>query len=171
MQIKSCPGPDGSITDAKIKEYRLVADRYRNRRIGDFFKELEFVEGRNTGIPTALESLKTNGSELMTFETNAERTYFTVTIPCHKAFLTNGNGAQQKRRSRDELRKAILISISGSAKSASEIASVLGYSKISDTMSEILNEMVNGGQIAHMYPGNVNHPKQKFMLISKEVDG
>jgi ATP-dependent DNA helicase RecG len=89
MQIKSCPGPDPSISDRQITEYNMVSDRYRNRRIGDFLKEFEFVEGRNTGIPTALESLKSNGSGLPIFETNADRTYFLVTIPVHEEFLNN----------------------------------------------------------------------------------
>jgi ATP-dependent DNA helicase RecG len=172
MQIKSCPGPDGSITDSQIREYHLVADRYRNRRIGDFFKELEFVEGRNTGIPTALESLKANGSDPITFETNADRTYFTVMIPCHKIFLTSGNGNRnglQKRRSREELQKAILICLSGGAKSAMEIANALDYAKVSVTMSELLRDMVGGGQIAYLYPDNINHPKQKFIFTSKEI--
>ena len=36
--------------------------RYRNRRIGDFLKELHLIEGSNTGIPTAIKSIKENNS-------------------------------------------------------------------------------------------------------------
>ncbi|MCL2797429.1 MAG: putative DNA binding domain-containing protein [Firmicutes bacterium] len=169
MQIKNCPGPDLSISDAQIKDYNMVADRYRNRRIGDFLKELEFVEGRNTGIPTALESLKDNGSEPMTFETNADRTYFTVTIPVHKSFLPKGRETQ-KRRSRDELKRVILVTLSGGEKSAADLATALGYTKVSGTMAELLKEMIAGGQITYLYPDKANHPKQKFILIAKSDD-
>lgn len=40
---------DRSISDGDLKRGVLVSRRYRNRRIGDFLKELEIVEGRNTG--------------------------------------------------------------------------------------------------------------------------
>jgi len=52
MEITSLPGPDRTIADEDLKNYRLISRRYRNRRIGDFLKELKLVEGRNTGIPT-----------------------------------------------------------------------------------------------------------------------
>lgn len=58
IEIASVPGPDRSISDADIRNYRMRTRRYRNRRIGDFLKELHLVEGRNTGIPTALKELK-----------------------------------------------------------------------------------------------------------------
>jgi ATP-dependent DNA helicase RecG len=168
MQIKNCPGPDLSITEEQIKNYNMVADRYRNRRIGDFLKELEFVEGRNTGIPTALESLRNNSSEPMVFETNADRTYFTVTIPVHKAFLKSSGEVRQKRRSREELQRAILTTLCAGEKSAVEVGTALGYSKVSGTMSSILKEMIRDGQIEYLYPDNPKSPKQKFKLIVKK---
>jgi ATP-dependent DNA helicase RecG len=170
MQIKSCPGPDGSISDEQIANCKMVADRYRNRRIGDILKELDFVEGRNTGIPTAIESLQENGSGPITFETNADRTFFTVTIPSHKAFV-DASQEIQKRRSREELHRAILITLSGGEKSAVEIATALGYAKVSVTMNEILKEMVALGQIAWLYPDKPKTPKQKFVLLVKKADG
>lgn len=54
IEIISVPGPDRSISDEDIKNYQMRTRRYRNRRIGDFLKELHLVEGRNTGIPTAI---------------------------------------------------------------------------------------------------------------------
>jgi len=35
---------------------------YRNRRLGEFLKELDFTEGHSTGIPTIQEGLQRNGS-------------------------------------------------------------------------------------------------------------
>ena len=47
MEITSLPGPDRTISDSDLKNYHLVSKRYRNRRIGDFLKELKLIEGRN----------------------------------------------------------------------------------------------------------------------------
>ena len=58
IEIISTPGPDRSITDDDIRNYQMRTRRYRNRRIGDFLKELHLVEGRNTGIPTAIRAIK-----------------------------------------------------------------------------------------------------------------
>lgn len=45
-------------------------------------KELGLTEGRATGIPTIQKHLKLNGNPPATIETDDDRTYFLVTIPC-----------------------------------------------------------------------------------------
>ena len=45
IEITSSPGPDRSISDEDISKYQMRTRRYRNRRIGDFLKELHLVEG------------------------------------------------------------------------------------------------------------------------------
>ena len=87
IEITSSPGPDRSISDEDISKYQMRTRRYRNRRIGDFLKELHLVEGRNTGIPTAIKSIKENGSPLPLLLTDEERSFFSVIIPIHEAFL------------------------------------------------------------------------------------
>ena len=89
IEITSSPGPDRSISDEDISKYQMRTRRYRNRRIGDFLKELHLVEGRNTGIPTAIKSIKENGSPLPLLLTDEERSFFSVIIPIHEAFLKN----------------------------------------------------------------------------------
>ena len=59
--------------------------RYRNRRIGEFLKELDLTEGRSTGIPKILEAMANNGSETPTFETDPDRTSFLVRLPVRPA--------------------------------------------------------------------------------------
>lgn len=80
MEILSHPGADRSITISNLKQYRAVSRRYRNRRIGEFLKELHLTEGRNTGIHKMLQALKANGSPKPVFETDEDRLYFLVTI-------------------------------------------------------------------------------------------
>lgn len=87
VEILSHSGPDRSISDKALKEAkRLKTRKYRNRRLGDFLKELDLTEGRATGIPTIQKALKTNGSDFATIDTDEERSYFLMTIPCHEDF-------------------------------------------------------------------------------------
>lgn len=86
--IQSFPGPDRSIPMDELRAGRPVARRYRNRRIGEFLKELELSEGRNTGIPTILRAMSENGSPRPRFETDEDRTYFLVRLPLRPAPAT-----------------------------------------------------------------------------------
>ena len=87
VDILSYAGPDRSISAEAIKAAKkLKARRYRNRRLGDFLKELGLTEGRATGIPTIQKALKDNGSASAAIETDDNRTYFLLTIPCRKGF-------------------------------------------------------------------------------------
>lgn len=87
VDILSYAGPDRSISNDAIKAAKkLKARRYRNRRLGDFLKELDLTEGRATGIPTIQKALKDNGSAPATIETDDDRTYFLMTIPCRDGF-------------------------------------------------------------------------------------
>jgi len=87
ISILSHSGPDRSISAEAIKQARaLRSRRYKNRRLGDFLKELGLTEGRATGIPTIQAALDANGSGHATIETDDERTYFLIDIPCHPSF-------------------------------------------------------------------------------------
>lgn len=57
----------------------LVNRRYRNRRIGEFLKELDLTEGRSTGIPKILRNMAANGSPVPEFETDDDL----VCLPVH----------------------------------------------------------------------------------------
>ena len=81
--VATCP--DRSIPmDAIQKGQHIVSRYYRNRRLGEFLKELSLTEGRNTGIPTIQRELAHNGSPAASFETDEDRLSFLVRIPCHE---------------------------------------------------------------------------------------
>ena len=86
IHIVSYPGPDRSISEKSIEDKNMIARKYRNRRIGEFLKELKLTEGRNTGIPKIKRALKNNGSKVPEFETNETRDYFITTIFMHEGF-------------------------------------------------------------------------------------
>ena len=54
--------------------------------MGDYLKELQLSEGRGTGIPTIQDELRRNGSKPAVIETNEERSYFLIEIPCRDGF-------------------------------------------------------------------------------------
>lgn len=88
ISILNCPGPDRSISKEDIEKGDILKSRrYRNRRLGDFLKELDLTEGRSTGIPTIQSKLAENGSPRATFETTDDRLTFLVTIPAHKVYI------------------------------------------------------------------------------------
>ena len=88
ISILNHGGPDRSIPlDVVRKAQTLRCRKYRNRRLGEFLKELELTEGRATGIPTIQRKLKDNGSASATIETDEDRAYFLIDIPCHPDFV------------------------------------------------------------------------------------
>lgn len=87
IEIVSFPGPDRSVTLEGLKSFRVSNRRYRNRRIGDFLKELHLTEGRNTGFKKILDALEENGSPEPEFETDESHSYFVTRLFIHKEFL------------------------------------------------------------------------------------
>lgn len=63
----------------------MTSKHYRNRRLGEYLKELNMTEGRSTGIPTIQNVLENNGSPRATIVTDDDRTFFRITIPCHES--------------------------------------------------------------------------------------
>ena len=96
LVILSFPGPDRSIRLEDFQTGRAVSRRYRNRRIGEFLKELEMTEGRSTGIPKILKEMAANGSPAPLFETDDDRLSFVIRLPRHPLSLvpTEEVGAQ-----------------------------------------------------------------------------
>jgi ATP-dependent DNA helicase RecG len=178
MEILSLPGPDRSITDHDLENRVLVSSRYRNRRIGDFLKELKLVEGRNTGIPLILREMQNNGSDLPVFKTDAERSYFRVILPIHSAFLENDRDdisrtkVQQrtKRRNREELRQLIIETLRQQGNlSMGKLAVELGYKSLNDTLRSVINEMLEDGDVRYLYPDKMNSRNQKICLNVQTV--
>ncbi len=91
ISILSFPGPDRSIALERLQEGKAVARRYRNRRIGEFLKELDLCEGRATGIPIMIKEMLANGSPRPVFDTDDDRTFFLVTLPVHPQWINPQN--------------------------------------------------------------------------------
>jgi ATP-dependent DNA helicase RecG len=83
LVVLSFPGPDRSIPMQDLRAGKAVSRRYRNRRIGEFLKELDLTEGRSTGIPKILRAMKDNGSPPPEFESDEDRSYLLIRLPVH----------------------------------------------------------------------------------------
>ena len=126
IEITSVPGFDRSITDDDVKKLQLRGIVYRNRRIGEFLKELHLTEGRNTGFPNAFSALRANGSSLPEFIMNENRDYLRVKIPVHPYFRS----APAASRDAQYLEK-IVVALNGGALTLTELAHTMGYKGIS----------------------------------------
>jgi ATP-dependent DNA helicase RecG len=172
MTVTNLPGPDRSITDDDLKNYRLVSLNNRNRRIGDFLKELKFVEGRNTGIPKIIEALDNNGSERPTFKTDERRTYMCVTLPIHKAFLPAAEEKKYKkskerrlRRTSEDVREDILNILSdGKFVSLLELAERMGHRSVPSSLREHVRTLISERLLEYSNPENLRDPRQKIRL-------
>lgn len=93
MTITSYPGP---VPGIGAEHFEPGASKpnvpARNRRIGEFLKDLELAEARLTGLDKIHDAMARNGSPPPRFEFDEERTYFTVVLPAHRAHCTGANG-------------------------------------------------------------------------------
>ncbi|WP_238907646.1 RNA-binding domain-containing protein [Clostridium sp. YIM B02506] len=163
--ILSYPGPDKSIRKSDIDSGQVIARRYRNRRIGEFLKELKLTEGRSTGIPKILRSMKINNSPKPKFDTDDERTYFLVELPINQYF-DNKNTYEYKintefngELNNDQLRVLEYIKLYG------EISTAICKRelKFGKTKSlELFNQLIDLGKIKRTGKG----PKTKYILVS-----
>ncbi|MDR1952891.1 MAG: putative DNA binding domain-containing protein [Clostridiales Family XIII bacterium] len=86
IMVSNYPGPDLTIDWDKFCAGKAVAHKYRNKRIGEFLKEIDLSEKLSTGIKKILRALKQNGSPAPLFETEAGRRFLSTTIFMHEEF-------------------------------------------------------------------------------------
>ena len=82
--------PMPPLTQQDMQRERVASRNYRNRRIGDFLKELHLTEGRSTGFPKIRQALRRNGSPEVVFETDERNSYFLAHLDIHPAFRETG---------------------------------------------------------------------------------
>lgn len=150
IEILSFPGPLPPITNETLKSGRAVSRDYRNRRIGDFLKELDLTEGRGTGFPKIYRKMKNNGSPEPIFETDAERVSFLAILPIHPSFLPNEpeNEVENEAQNRE---KILLGFIASNAKiSKRELVQLTKISK--STIDREIQKLREDGVIRRIGP-------------------
>ena len=137
ISILNCPGPDRSISKEAIEKGDMLRSRrYRNRRLGDFLKELDLTEGRSTGVPTIQAKLAENGSPRAVFETTDDRLTFLVTIPVHERCI-EGSETPTTSSKKGEFgsEKSSEITIAGSEITVKSSEKILAQIKQKPTIS------------------------------------
>jgi ATP-dependent DNA helicase RecG len=88
MEIISYPGPVPGIKPQHLEPgASLPPVPARNRRIGDFLKELRLAEGRGSGIPKIRRKMRENGSPDARFDFDEGHSYFRAILPVHPQYL------------------------------------------------------------------------------------
>jgi len=147
-----------------MQECRFISRRYRNRRIGEFLKELDMTEGRGTGIPKILQAIEKNDSPKPIFHTDEDRSYFVVELLLHSAFIKD---KEPELRPELSLQNKILRILKYGDFSKSAIAERIGHKVISGELNKQVRDLMKAGFIEYTIPKKPNSPKQKYRLTSK----
>jgi ATP-dependent DNA helicase RecG len=186
ITVVSYPGPDRSIHLADLETCRFVARRYRNRRIGEFLKELKLTEGQGTGIPKILKAMKANGSPKPRFETDEDRTYFLARFFIHPSArkplaqeLTQRDKAKETKvrpewrpESGPEWRPEstegrILGILSVGPLSKSELATKMGHKNISGALKRGIHALLIESLVELTIPEKPNSRFQRYRITEK----
>ena len=160
IEVLSFPGPLPPVTKAILKkEKRIVARKYRNRRVGDFLKELRLTEGRATGFPTIYNSMQQNGSPKPTFDTDDDYTYFLAILPVHPEFLISTEVVTEK-----EL-QILLYSVKPKKRAA--ILKKIGLSNHAKNYQKYMVPLIVKGLLAYTIPTSPTSPNQQYVTTEK----
>ncbi|QDT59458.1 Divergent AAA domain protein [Stieleria bergensis] len=168
IEIVSYPGPDPSIRPEHLRDGLVVARRYRNRRIGEFFKELELTEGRGTGIPKIKRVMVSNGSPEPSFSTDDIRSHFLVVLPMHREFSIDSSS--DELLSLSAMESNILEILESGELGRSELADRLGVSSRAGSMKRAIDRLIDVKLIEFTLPETPRSPNQRLRLPARKSD-
>ncbi len=173
IEVLSFPGPLPPVDNKKLQERRIVARTYRNRRIGEFLKELRLTEGRATGFPKIYAAMENNGSPEPHFETDDKASYFLAHIPIHEeARVGVQAGGQARDQAGDQAlpdslnptETGILQTLDSGPSSLNELLREMGLTKRTGHFRRMVNNLMDYGLIEYLYPDAPRHPEQKYTI-------
>ena len=176
LTVLSYPGPDRSIKLTDLQQGKAVSRRYRNRRIGEFLKELKLTEGRSTGIPKILRAMQENGSPEPLFETDDARSYFLIRLPIHTRFqltpqVEDGKTIEIKKENKttpqDTPQVLVLLGLfenGATEQSKTEMMTVLGLKDDKHFRRHYLLPALNARYIEMTMPDKPTSRNQKYRL-------
>lgn len=170
LEIVTYPGLDSEISDDDVRRLDFRSHFTRNRRLGDFLKELRLVEERNTGIPTIREALSRNGSPMPEYRMDHDRTFLEVVFPVHPEFREQSRESSSDQSVSMDDRILGILRDEG-CRSTGYIARALGYSRITGPVRRTILSMLDDGRVVYLYPDNPRDPRQRICLPSRSGNG
>lgn len=171
IEFKSFPGLNPDIKDSDLKQLRIRSSSYRNKRLGDFLKELHLTEGRNTGLPNIINALRRNGSPMVEYETDEDRSWLRVTLRINDRFMdvvtSTSKPVTEKRarRTKEEIKSGILeVLAKQGCRSSKELCTALGYPSVTDSFRRALKELLDEGCVTYLYPDNPHDNRQRICI-------
>jgi len=175
LPLISCP--DRSIRMDDLRAGRAVSRRYRNRRIGEFLKELDLTEGRSTGIPKILREMAANGSPAPEFDSDDDRTYYLVRLPAHPRAETTDPVSDhvageaistgQVTGHADSWILDVLRACHFSPRKSSEIQALTGIKHRETFQRNYLDRLIEEDWIERTIPDKPTSRLQKYRLTEK----
>lgn len=176
LVVLSYPGPDRSIRLDQLRLGRAMARRYRNRRIGEFLKELQLTEGRSTGIPKIIRAMRDNGSPAPEFETDDEHSYFLVRLAAHPQTEGVASKPASGQYTITDL-AGTKLGLSGDQvqllrqtqieQSIASMMAVVGRSNRTKFRDQVLNPLLESGLIEMTIPDKPTSSKQRYRITEK----
>ncbi len=172
IEILSFPGPVPPVTaEVLARNRRIVARDYRNRRVGDFLKELHLTEGRGTGIPTIKRVMELNGSPAPLFETDEDSSYFLTVLPAHDIAPLNGSdevSVEGSDEENDEGSDEVMIAIKvlkycAKPRSRADILRHLDFAVHTTNYNRYIRPLVEDGLLAMTIPETPTHRNQRYI--------
>lgn len=175
MTITSYPGPDISVRIDELNRGGVIARRYRNRRIGEFLKELRLTEGRGTGVPTIFKTMRDNGSPEPRFHTDEHRTHFTVVLPVHPLAPLAADERDPAEASAVQVPEVLAVNprrwevlqASLAPQSRSSLQGRLGVDDPLKFRRWYLNPLVEAGLLALTLPNSPRAPTQRYVTTAQ----
>ena len=175
MVIINFGGPDRSLRLDALTTATVRARRYRNRRLGDFLKELDLTEGRATGLPIVQQALRDNGSPEARFETDGDRTYFLVELTRHPAFLATTRpvasldtdsvtNSVTDSVTLTEVARQILQFVATEPRKREDILTHIGRANQSKTYRHLLLPLENAGLLERTIPDKPSSSRQRYQI-------
>lgn len=170
IEVFNIEGPMPPLTQDDMKKERVASRNYRNRRIGDFLKELHYTEGRSTGFPKIRKALRQNGSPEVRFETDDNNSYFLAHLDIHPEFLKELEAGTTPQATPKDTPKAapkaldLLRVLKQGPKTRSEMMESMSLKDRKSLRENYINPALEANYIAMQYPDSPKHPNQKYYL-------
>ncbi len=163
LVILSFPGPDRSIRMEDFHKGQAVSRRYRNRRIGDFLKELDLAEGRSTGVPKILRAMRKNGSPDPVFDSDEDRTWFLVRLPIHERVCPEPSGQDTEQDTEQDTRhvQQLVVALTGKL-SRAELQAALSLDHRPHFIAAYLRPALEAGLIEMTLPDKPTSRNQRY---------